>query len=628
VVLAVLWDDISGPSIISLHPLIFDDPESIALQIYLASVTVFGQHGQSQRTEFTVPLLSLGKDIQARVAFDAWYDTSLRGEERPFFLSIISKHEYGNLLNTHLDTAIFSYLDILKEEKNHFEAKVIWEKIQDSINRPSLTDMETEQSILDSDYAIPRALQDLQTSMDAWEKLKDRSQLWTAIKIANRLEKIDDKAAGEAFLLTGAIFQANNNYEDAQNAFEQASEAFSRVHEFKRSGEAFCLAGRNAYLLGNNEKAIELYQGGSVWIKESIPLASLQYDIALVYQDLQQFNEANTAFEKAVNLAEEFDFNLSAKYSATYASKLLIQAEKEKELNPTYSLGLMRKSAELRIKSADSLKRSDEGFEEAATSLTLAGKIYFSIGNEGKAVNLVNEASSLFKQIGKHFSSIKTLYDGARTVESEENKLLLLNKALNVAPEVKDEQPIQRLLGLITFEIAKLKEAELNTYESYSLLDQSLKYLKNGKAIPLELIPVQIQYGNVSFNMENFEQATTMFFQAHELLKGLKDSPQVDTQKKRCLANALISLRRGSTLYHNAGVVALSNQQERSAIEHFTHSTSLLIDWVENNIVDSTESIEKVVKDRIGKLTIKLSIFTLAESKFKLEALISDLNSL
>ena len=34
--LAVLWDEISGPTVISLYPFVFDDPESIALQIYLA----------------------------------------------------------------------------------------------------------------------------------------------------------------------------------------------------------------------------------------------------------------------------------------------------------------------------------------------------------------------------------------------------------------------------------------------------------------------------------------------------------------------------------------------------------------------------------------------------------------
>ncbi|MHA1933332.1 MAG: hypothetical protein ACW96X_12365, partial [Promethearchaeota archaeon] len=112
-ILAVLWDEISGPTVISLYPLVFDDPESIALQIYLASVTVFGQHGQSQRTEFSVPLLSLGKNIVARVAFDAWYDPSLRGEERPFFLAFIMKLETSSLLNTLLDTQIYSYLNQL-----------------------------------------------------------------------------------------------------------------------------------------------------------------------------------------------------------------------------------------------------------------------------------------------------------------------------------------------------------------------------------------------------------------------------------------------------------------------------------------------------------------------------------
>ena len=75
-----------------------DDPESVALQVYLASVTVFGQHGQSQRTEFSVPLLSLGDKTYARVAFDSWYDPSLRGNERPFFLAIIGKQELNHIL--------------------------------------------------------------------------------------------------------------------------------------------------------------------------------------------------------------------------------------------------------------------------------------------------------------------------------------------------------------------------------------------------------------------------------------------------------------------------------------------------------------------------------------------------
>ena len=85
-IIAVQWDEVSGPQLISIYPnMSLDDPESVALQIYLASVTVFGQHGHSQRTEFSLPLLSLGESIIARVAFDSWEDNSLRGKERTFF---------------------------------------------------------------------------------------------------------------------------------------------------------------------------------------------------------------------------------------------------------------------------------------------------------------------------------------------------------------------------------------------------------------------------------------------------------------------------------------------------------------------------------------------------------------
>ncbi|MHA1236362.1 MAG: hypothetical protein ACTSQ9_01730, partial [Candidatus Hodarchaeales archaeon] len=322
-ILAVLWDDISGPTVISLHPLVFDDPESIALQIYLASVTVFGQHGQSQRTEFSVPLLSLGKNVIARVAFDAWYDPSLRGEERPFFLAFIMKQETSSLLNTLLDTQIFSYLDQLKEEKSLFISKNTWNQIQKAISEPLEEKTRIDEFQIDSDYAIPRALQDLRIATEAWENLEDRNQLWIAIKVANRLENIDDPAAGKAFVLAGNIFQANNNYQDAQNAFERATAAFSRSQKFLLAGEAYCLAGRNAYLSGKHERAIELLQSGAIWIKEPIPLASIQYDLGLVYHDLFRIEEANSCFEKAVKLVEGND-QLAAKYTSTYGSKLLI----------------------------------------------------------------------------------------------------------------------------------------------------------------------------------------------------------------------------------------------------------------------------------------------------------------
>jgi tetratricopeptide (TPR) repeat protein len=608
--------------------LAFDDPESIALQIYLASVTVFGQHGQSQRTEFSVPLLSLGKNILARVAFDAWFDPSIRGEERPFFLAIIAKHDSANLLNTHLDTHIFKYLDMLKEEKDKFNARLVWEKITDSISDSPIEKVHFDPASIDSEYAIPRALKDLQTAHEAWDKLKDRNQLWTAMKVANRLEKIDDNAAGEAFLLSGNIFQATNNFQDAQNAFKQATDAFSRAHEFQKSGQAFCLAGKMAYQLGNNDKAIELFQSGAVWIKDLNSQASLQYDMALVYQDLDRFEDANGCFEKSVKLIEEIDYNIAAKYTSTYASKLMLQAEKEKLENPTYSLGLTRKSAEQRIRAADFLKRNDDGLEEAATSLMLAAKIFFSLENELKGINLVKQASLQFKQVDNFQSALKTLYDGAQTVKDVESKLSLFNHALSLIPEETHDNQIKRLLGLISYEIGRIEIDRDQHLVSNNYLSRSKNFLTTAKAPTVELIPVLILFASNSFNIENFEDAASNFYAAYELLSDMEETESILNQKSRSLTNALISWRRSSTIYHNAGLVLLLNQKERESVEYFTRSAALLIEWVENNAIDSQDEIQKVLRDRVSRLQVKNDLFLLAESKYKIEGIISDLNSL
>jgi tetratricopeptide (TPR) repeat protein len=626
-ILAVLWDEISGPTVISLYPLVFDDPESIALQIYLASVTVFGQHGQSQRTEFSVPLLSLGKSIVARVAFDAWYDPSLRGEERPFFLAFIMKQETSSLLNTLLDTQIYSYLDQLKELKSLFNAKNIWDKIQEAMNRPSEDKKRLENLKIDSDYAITRALQDLQTASEAWEKLEDRNQLWIAIKVANRLENIDDLAAGKAFILAGNIFQANNNFEDAQNAFERATASFSRAQEFILAGEAYCLAGRNAYLSGNQEQAIELLQSGAVWIKEPVPLASIQYDLGLVYHDLHQIEEANSCFEKAVRLVEGND-QLAAKYSSTYGSKLLIQYEQEKSVNPTYALGLARKSAEQRIKASTHLKKTDKGFEEAATSLVLAAQIFFSLGNENEAIKLLKEASILFMRVDNYQSALKTLYDCARAITNSEISISILNNALNLIPERMHDQPIKSLLGLISLKLGQLAEMNHEVHVAFNHFTRSLDLLSVGKTNKNDLISVLIHLGNNSFQTENFEEAASYFYRAFEFLGELEVTQTNSDKKDKTLMNALISWRRASTVYHNAGVIALKTSQERESIEYFTHSVALLIEWVENNRQEAQKEIQKLVNERILKLQQKIDLFLLAESKYKLTAIISDLKSL
>ena len=94
IVLAVQWDEVLGPAVLSMAPEnMLEDPSGVALQIYMASVTVFGQMGNTLRTEFSVPLLSLGTNHIVRVAFDSWPDESVRGRVRPFYLAIVTTKE-------------------------------------------------------------------------------------------------------------------------------------------------------------------------------------------------------------------------------------------------------------------------------------------------------------------------------------------------------------------------------------------------------------------------------------------------------------------------------------------------------------------------------------------------------
>ncbi len=627
-VLAVRWDDISGPSIISLFPVAsLDDPESVALQIYLASVTVFGQHGHSQRTEFSVPLLSLGQDITARVAFDSWIDTSLRGKERPFFLAFLSDKSTEKLMNSHLETFIFKYLDVLKEEGSNFSTQTIWEKIIESLS--TTEDREKFDAIsfdVDSDYAIPRALQDLETAKNAWENLKDRNQLWTALKVANRLENVDDKGAGHAFSLVGQIFLAGNNFREGGEAFEKAANAYARVQLFEESGEASCFAGNCAYHVQEFERAIELLQTGAMWIKDPLLIASLNNDMGIVLHEQSRFDEANSCFEKAVKLTKEKDHRIAAKYSSTYASRLMFQAEKEREENPAYALGLVRRSAEQRVKAGHFLQKYEEGQKEAATSLILAVNAYFSLGNNKRAVKLLEEATNLFIEARDYISASRSLYDGARTIKDHDRAYELLSRAEGLLEEQEANIQKDRILGLVLFEKGKIEEIRNQLQSAIDSFDIALKSLKESNAPISDFIHIQIQSANILFRLEDFENAAQMFLAGYKGLSTLPPTEILLEQRRKALLNALISLKRASRVYHDAGIIALKRKEEKRAIDMFTQSISHMIEWIENNTKNNKQEVQKVVKNRISLLTLKMEQIIQAESKFKLKSIIEGLD--
>jgi tetratricopeptide (TPR) repeat protein len=611
----------------SYPPAALDDPESVALQIYLASVTIFGQHGNSQRTEFSLPILSLGQTIISRVAFDSWPDPTLRGKERPFFLAFIYDESLVKNLSSHLDVFLFEYLDRLEIEGTQFSAQKVWNKIVESFSSlESHKEVDAITFEVDSDYAIPRAQKDLENARSAWEKLKDRKQLWVALRVANRLENVEDKGSGEAFSLVGKIFLEGHSFREAKEAFNKASEAFARVRLYEKSGENSYYAGKCSYHLGNLESAIELLQAGAIWIKDERLIASVNYDLGIALNEQNCFEEANTFFEKSIRIASGNDALLAAKFSSTYASKLMVQGEKEKQENPTYALGLIRRSAEQRIKSARFFQMSNEGHKEAATSYILAASAYFSLGNNEKGVTLLEEATNSFIDINDYISAARALYDGARTLKDQDRSYRLLERAEKLLLDQEIDIQRNRILGLILFEKAKIERKKSKILKSVKSYENSIKILKDSDSSLIDLVPIQIECANCLFRIEDFENAAKFFLAALEGLSTLPFSESLLEQQKKTQINALISLKRASIIYHNAGIVSLKRNEEEIALEVFSYSVSLLIDWIDNNIKENQKEVKKTIRDRLNNLMIKQDLFIQANSKYQLKKLIEKLN--
>ncbi|NHJ00916.1 MAG: hypothetical protein EAX86_02185 [Candidatus Heimdallarchaeota archaeon] len=627
-ILAVQWDEVSGPQIISIYPnSSLEDPESVALQIYLASVTVFGQHGHTQRTEFTVPLLSLGNTTVARVAFDSWEDHSLRGKERVFFIAFISDQETSYLINTHLNMYIYEYLNILKERKSNFKTEDIWYKIASKSSRePEKIETKSISMDVGEDYAISQALRDLEVAKQAWTELKDRQQLWTALKIANRLETIDDNSSAEAFMLVGNIFLASGNFHDGKEAFEKAADLFAQVRQLEKAGESSFLAGKAASYLKEFDKAIELMQAGSLWLTNPKTQIILNYEIATAYHEQNKREEANSYFEKAIKLAKSSDISLAAKVSAIYSSKLSSQADQEKNENPALALGLLRKAAEQRITTADLLQKIPGREKDTARSLILAANAYFSLGNSEKALSLLLTAINIFIDVNENILAAKTLFDTAKNSDSPNVSLKLFNKILEILYKQESSEQSSALLGLTLFERGKLENKNNAIRAALSSFEDALKYLRKGKFSPSEMVFVNVEYANNLFQIEQYEKAAYAFLEAAKGLENDLKNQKAQEQQEKIIINAGISFRRASTMYHHAGIVAFNENEESKSLDYFMRAASFLLDWTELNPKINDKEREKTIQDRIKSLRQKEGEFVSAEAKYKIKSLIESLN--
>jgi len=90
--LFLIWDEVEGPELVDSYPL--DPPyESerffdIGIQLFQASVSIFGQHGDLGSAGILLTVKNIGKD--GYIYFDIKRDEEVRGGERLFMLAVLA----------------------------------------------------------------------------------------------------------------------------------------------------------------------------------------------------------------------------------------------------------------------------------------------------------------------------------------------------------------------------------------------------------------------------------------------------------------------------------------------------------------------------------------------------------
>ncbi|MFW9992685.1 MAG: ADP-ribosylation factor-like protein [Candidatus Odinarchaeota archaeon] len=128
--IAVTWDAVQGrPNMVSVVPDgILSDPEKICMNIWMASVTFFGQEKTVSRIELSLPFSSIFLDHVVRVAFDTWEPAENSDNETSCFIAFIMDNRTATKLENYLSIAIWNFLDDFKREKEKFDLHPAWNR--------------------------------------------------------------------------------------------------------------------------------------------------------------------------------------------------------------------------------------------------------------------------------------------------------------------------------------------------------------------------------------------------------------------------------------------------------------------------------------------------------------------
>ncbi|MHA2296478.1 MAG: hypothetical protein ACXAEU_00715 [Candidatus Hodarchaeales archaeon] len=610
--LAVSWDEVEGPTIISeVPPQSLNDPINVSLQIYMASVTIFGQLKEMTRVEITIPILTVSTDHVVRVAFDSWPDSEVRGDVRPCYIAFIMKKDTAKKLDNFLSKAIWSYVDAFKVEKESYHLKPAWEEVllQLKGDESSTGDLLVRARKEIISYTHSEALEDLKNASDLWETARDMNALWFAVKSAAKLEGSDHDNAGRAFFLAAAIHSGSGNNEDAHEYFLKAAECFENGDDKLARSESLFNAGIMGFRLENYEAARDHLLSTLELITDVEKKGRTLLYLALSLDHLQEHDKSAKYFEEATESAKlATDIKFAARIASTYAFRLNERAARE--VGGASKNHLFEQSAKQRWKAGNFFKESPD-FSEAASSFTLANKAYLQADNEEMAAKSLEEAASMFVEERDYQSAGKSLLDIASFLPPEKGLSQYLLKAEEIIKKVEKTEVKNLLLTATYRRMAKAQEAlsdYCNARQTYLKSHDHAQETNNN----LEVASSSLALANISFKLEDYNNAGTYFLEASKELKEIGEEKRAQVDK--CIKNACIAFRRASQSYKQAGNVAIFDGDENRALDLYEMSINLLA-LAKKHQDGSQTDLPSVIKKEIASLVLKRSLFEFEQDR-------------
>lgn len=603
VVLAVVWDEVEGPTIISKAPADgLADPVSIALQIYLSSVAVFGQHGSTKRIDFTLPLLSISPNHVVNVAFDSWPDSEVRGDERTFYLGFIMNRETEKLISEFLSTNIWKFMDNLKDLKSSFDANSVYVELIENlqINKPVKDIIQTELADIEPDYTHIQALRDLETSSELWSRYRDPTVISTVLKTINRLKDVDDLATGNAYFLAGTIYFHIGDYEKALEGYNDASNRFKSVDDLQNSAESLFNSAIAAYRLSRYDLAKKNLLISAEFIEDTARKARMYLYLAQTQYRLENYDSSSHSFEVAIeNAIKADDTEFVGQILSVYASKLQERAQTSDQITASLKNTLQNLSAKQRQRAAEYFIKK-EMYEDAGTSLVLASKTYQMLELDEEAIETLERASDTFLKGLNYSSGARALIDALALYKNLKDIhfsgfMEITDRIVDIVGNISEKNERNSLLLRVYREKAKSLETNGDYIESRSIYELALIEGKNVDSSP-ELLSLTVAFANFLFQLEDYQIAGDLFHQSYLIMNNRSSQ----AQRQRLLKNSNLSYKRAFTAYLQASNIFLHKKNYNLALELYSNSIRLVklvkITSHSNDLAENTKWIDQNLK--------------------------------